>query len=148
MAVTLPAQAANPVCVKAAAAWPASVSGRTTVATDPADPAVHAWGDPAIVARCGVAAPGPTTDDCLTVNGVDWVATPLSDGTRFVTYGRDPAVEVLIPKGGRPGGFAAAGVHRRRPGAARDRPPLQLTGQRRPRGRCSASVTSSSMSSG
>ena len=51
-----------------------------------------------------MAAPGPTTDDCLTVNGVDWVATPLSDGTRFVTYGRDPAVEVLIPKGDVPEG--------------------------------------------
>jgi hypothetical protein len=95
----VPAKGSDPVCVKAAAAWPASVSGRPSVATDPADAAVHAWGDPAIVARCGVAAPGPTTDDCLTVNGVDWVATPLSDGTRFVTYGRDPALEVLIPKG-------------------------------------------------
>jgi hypothetical protein len=102
--VTLPAQASSPVCVKAAAAWPAAVSGRATVPTDPTDPAVRAWGDPAIVGRCGVAAPGPTTDDCLTVNGVDWVATPLSDGTRFVTYGRDPAVEVLIPKGDVPEG--------------------------------------------
>jgi len=77
------------------------------------DPAVHAWGDPAIVARCGVAPPGPTTEDCLSVNGVDWVATPLSDGTRFVTYGRNPAIEVLIPKSDVPGGsllpvFAAA----------------------------------------
>ncbi|MEP6649016.1 MAG: DUF3515 family protein, partial [Lapillicoccus sp.] len=82
----------------AAASWPTSVSGRETVTTDPVDPAVRAWGDPAIVARCGVAAPGPTTDDCLTVNGVDWVATPLRDGTRFVTYGRDPAIELLVPK--------------------------------------------------
>jgi hypothetical protein len=104
VAVTLPAKASDPVCVRAAGAWPATVSGRSTVATDPVDPAVHAWGDPAIVARCGVAAPGPTTDDCLTVNGVDWVATPLSDGTRFVTYGRDPAVEVLIPRGDLPEG--------------------------------------------
>jgi hypothetical protein len=100
----VPAKGADPVCVKSAAAWPASVSGRASVATDPSGPAVHAWGDPAIVARCGVATPGPTTDDCLTVNGVDWVATPLSDGTRFVTYGRDPALEVLIPKGDVPEG--------------------------------------------
>ena len=111
--VTVPAQGGDPVCVTAVAAWPASVSGRQPVATDPVDPAVHAWGDPAIVARCGVAPPGPTTDDCLSVNGVDWVATPLSDGTRFVTYGRNPAIEVLIPKSDVPGGsllpvFAAA----------------------------------------
>jgi hypothetical protein len=102
--VTVPGRGTDPVCAKAAAAWPASVSGRETVATDPVDPAVHAWGDPAIVARCGVAAPGPTTDECLTVNGVDWVATPLSDGTRFVTYGRDPALEVLVPRSDVPEG--------------------------------------------
>jgi len=102
--VTVPGRGTDPVCVKAAASWPASVSGRETVVTDPVDPSVHAWGDPAIVARCGVATPGPTTDECLTVNGVDWVATPLSDGTRFVTYGRDPALEVLVPKSGVPEG--------------------------------------------
>jgi hypothetical protein len=102
--VTVPGRGSDPVCVKAGSAWPASVSGRESIATDPAGPAVHAWGDPAIVARCGVATPGPTTDDCVTVNGVDWVATPLSDGTRFVTYGRDPAIEVLIPKSDVPEG--------------------------------------------
>jgi hypothetical protein len=104
VSVTVPSRGSDPVCRKAAAAWPATVSGRETVTTDPVDPAVHAWGDPAIVARCGVVAPGPTTDECLTVNGVDWVATPLSDGTRFVTYGRDPAIEVLIPKSDVPEG--------------------------------------------
>ena len=67
-------------------------------------PAVPRLGDPAIVARCGVPTPGPTTNDCLTVNDVDWVATPLSDGTRFVTYGRDPAIEVLVPKAYAPEG--------------------------------------------
>jgi hypothetical protein len=102
--VTLPAKAGDPACTAASAAWPADVSGRPVVATDPSAPAVRAWGDPAIVARCGVATPGPTTDDCLTVDDVDWVATPLSDGTRFVTYGRDPAIEVLVPKGPVPEG--------------------------------------------
>ena len=100
----MPAKAADPACTVAASAWPADVSGRTPVGTDPTSPAVRAYGDPAIVARCGVPTPGPTTDDCLTVNDVDWVATPLSDGTRFVTYGRDPAIEVLVPKGPVPEG--------------------------------------------
>lgn len=59
---------------------------------------VRAWGDPAIIARCGVNTPGPTTDECFTVDGVDWVGSTLSDGYRFVTYGRSPAIEVLIPK--------------------------------------------------
>ena len=44
---------------------------------------------------------------------MDWVAHQLSDGTRFTTFGRDPALEVLIPKGYAPEGsllpaFAAA----------------------------------------
>ena len=36
--------------------------------------ATSAWGDPSrVVLRCGVTAPGPTTDPCVTVNDVDWV---------------------------------------------------------------------------
>jgi len=31
------------------------------------------------------------------VNGVDWVAHRLGDGVRFTTYGRAPAVEILVP---------------------------------------------------
>lgn len=50
------------------------------------------------MARCGKAPPGPTTDPCIDVNGIDWVATTLDDGgTMFTTYGREPAVEVLVP---------------------------------------------------
>ncbi len=104
VAISVPARAADPACTTAAAAWPADVSGRTPVTTDPTSPAVRAYGDPSIIARCGVAPPGPTTDDCLTVNEVDWVATPLNDGTKFVTYGRDPAIEVLVPTGPVPEG--------------------------------------------
>ena len=41
--------------------------------TDPAGTAVHAWGDPAVIARCGLPALGPTTEQCISVDGVDWV---------------------------------------------------------------------------
>ncbi|GAA2732958.1 DUF3515 family protein [Pedococcus aerophilus] len=81
---------------------PRSVGGQpsteATVAegTDPRD--VRQWGDPAIIATCGWPALGPTTDQCLDVDGVDWVAAPLTDGTRFTTFGRDPAIEVLVPR--------------------------------------------------
>ncbi|MEO7071194.1 MAG: DUF3515 family protein [Nostocoides sp.] len=68
------------------------------MSTSPTSPAVHAWGDPAIIARCGVAALGPTTDPCIDVSGVDWVARQLSDGVAFTTFGTDPAIEVLVPK--------------------------------------------------
>lgn len=104
MEVAVPAGATSPACSAAAQQWPASVSGRQPVTVTPESPAVRAWGDPAIIARCGVAPPGPTTDPCLTVNGVDWVVTTLTDGTKFVTYGRSPALEVLVPSAYAPEG--------------------------------------------
>lgn len=57
-----------------------------------------AWGSPAsVLLRCGVTPPGPTTDRCVSVSGVDWVIDE-SDAPRyrFTTYGRTPAVEVLV----------------------------------------------------
>ncbi|GAA1753527.1 DUF3515 family protein [Agromyces humatus] len=57
-----------------------------------------AWGSPAsVLLRCGVTPPGPTTDRCVSVDGVDWVIDE-SDAPRFrfTTYGRTPAVEVLV----------------------------------------------------
>ena len=95
--------AADPLCAKVAAHWPATVGSKAKVSIDvtgnpPADTAktVAAWGDPAIIARCGVAAPGPSTD-CIEADSIDWVMSSLSDGKRFVTYGRVPAIEVLVP---------------------------------------------------
>jgi hypothetical protein len=93
--VALAAQASAPVC--ASARWPADVSGHGRVATQPDDGSVAAWGDPAIIARCGLDPLSPTTQDCVTVDGVDWVVRPLSDGSAATTYGRDPAIEVLAP---------------------------------------------------
>jgi hypothetical protein len=57
-----------------------------------------AWGDPAsVLLRCGVEPLGPTTDRCVSVDGVDWVIDE-SDAPNylFTTYGRTPAVEVLV----------------------------------------------------
>ncbi len=73
--------------------------------TDPDSPAVAAWGDPAVVARCGVTAIGPTEVECLEVDGVGWIPDPLSDGTRFTSFGTDPAVEVLVPSAYAPEGL-------------------------------------------
>ena len=72
-------------------------SGGDDPACAPAGTAVHAWGDPAVIARCGLPALGPTTEQCISVDGVDWVARELSDGTALTTFGRSPAIEVLVP---------------------------------------------------
>ncbi|WP_426978442.1 DUF3515 domain-containing protein [Pseudarthrobacter sp. O4] len=56
-----------------------------------------AWGDPSLVIlRCGVNVPGPTTDRCVTVNGVDWVIKEGSPVWTLTTFGREPATEILM----------------------------------------------------
>ncbi len=57
-----------------------------------------AWGDPAaVLLYCGIEPSGPTTDECVSVNGVDWIIdrsnAPLY---RFEAYGRSPGLEVVV----------------------------------------------------
>jgi hypothetical protein len=61
---------------------------------------VAAWGDPAIVLRCGLPASGPSNDPCLAVNGVDWTLSDDGDPVRFRLFGRTPGVEVTVPRAG------------------------------------------------
>lgn len=57
-----------------------------------------AWGNPtAILLRCGVPPLPPTTNKCVTINGVDWIVQAVgSNNYKFTTFGRNPAVEVLV----------------------------------------------------
>lgn len=87
----------SPACQAVADHWPETVGGLQQRVTAVQSRGVAAWGDPPIVARCGKQPPAPTTDPCIDIDGVDWVATELDDGTMFTTYGRSPAVEVLVP---------------------------------------------------
>jgi len=63
------------------------------------DQLVAAWGDPAIVLRCGVPRPAALlpTSRCDGVNGVGWFTETLGDGYRFTTIGRAAYVEVTVP---------------------------------------------------
>ncbi|MFD1718221.1 DUF3515 domain-containing protein [Georgenia deserti] len=98
--------ASAPACGQVLMASPDSLRGLERRSTT--SQATTAWGDPAVTLRCGVEVPGPTTDRCVSVEtndgaSVDWVSyqeeQPGADGGSwtFVTYGRDPAVEVVIP---------------------------------------------------
>lgn len=87
----------SPPCRQVAEHWPDTVAGLEPRVTAVQSAGVAAWGAPPVVARCGKNPPGPTTDPCIDVSGVDWLATELDDGTMFTTYGRDPALEVLVP---------------------------------------------------
>ncbi|GMA88775.1 hypothetical protein GCM10025868_40250 [Angustibacter aerolatus] len=96
--VAVPDGGADPVCAQAARALPATVRDRPRTPTTADSAAVAAWGRDGVIWRCGVADPGPTTDECVGVDGVDWVRRPLRDGSAFTAYGRSPAVEVLVPR--------------------------------------------------
>lgn len=92
------------------AALPHQVNDQTRVATTGTGYAA-AWGDPAIVLRCGVGIPAGYTQisGCSTVNGIDWFMPPgqVSDNGSevvFTTLFRKPGIEVIIPAHYRPQG--------------------------------------------
>lgn len=115
--------AAAPDCARVVLALPDSLGdGLDRIGTT--SQATAAWGSPgeAVVLRCGVEPPGPTTDQCVTLEtaggtAVDWLVRAQSlpaDGVSpspapdpatdpggsdwvFLTYGRDPAIEVQVP---------------------------------------------------
>lgn len=87
--------ATNPLCAEAMVAMPEEIAGHERRRTDSQSTA--AWGEPAVaVFRCGVEVPGPTTDNCVGANGVDWVVREEGKNWRITTYGREPAMEVLF----------------------------------------------------
>ena len=103
-AVALPAadDATDPDCARVVVALPDTVAGLAARETDAQG--TGAWGDPAyVILRCGVAPPPPTSAECLSVDGVDWIRDSTKDPNfLFTTYGRTPAVEVLIDSDGDP----------------------------------------------
>lgn len=96
-AVDVPAaaDAANPACAPMMVALPDALGEAKLRRTN--SQATAAWGDPSLVLlRCGVNVPGPTTDRCVTVNGVDWLLKEGHPVWTLTTYGRTPATEILM----------------------------------------------------
>ncbi|TPV49023.1 DUF3515 family protein [Pseudarthrobacter phenanthrenivorans] len=89
------ANAANPACAPMMLALPDAIGDSRLRKTN--SQATAAWGDPSLVIlRCGVNVPGPTTDRCVTVNGIDWVIKEGDPVWTLTTYGREPASEILM----------------------------------------------------
>lgn len=89
--------AANPLCAEMMVVLPEAIGDAERRPTT--SQATSAWGDPSqVVLRCGVEVPGPTTDPCVSVNDVDWIARedPSSSIWTLTTYGRIPATEVVL----------------------------------------------------
>jgi hypothetical protein len=107
VSVPVAPHAADPVCAEVVLALPRDLGDLPRLGTT--SQATVAWGESnaAIVLRCGVEPPGPTTDQCIDADdgsiSVDWVAVPGQEDAEghapwtFTTYGRSPAVEVRVP---------------------------------------------------
>jgi len=87
----------NTVCAQVVVGLPETVAGLEQRKTDAQG--TSAWGEPtAVILRCGVPVPPPTAEyPCFTVDGVDWLRN-ADDAPNYVftTYGRDPAIEVIV----------------------------------------------------
>lgn len=93
--VTAAPHATDPACGPALGHLPAALLGLPRGTSSATGTAVY--GDPEIVVRCGVTPLGPTTLPCMNVDSVDWVIDDRKDPLAFTTFGRSPALEVLIP---------------------------------------------------
>ncbi|QYH37142.1 DUF3515 family protein [Salinibacterium sp. M195] len=99
------ADSANPACADVIVRLPDAVTGLDKRETNAQG--TGAWGEPAsILLLCGVAVPDPTAAlACVTApnDGIDWLRDD-SDAPNYVftSYGRDPAVQVIIDSDGDP----------------------------------------------
>jgi hypothetical protein len=89
-------------CQALVAALPDTVSGQTRRDVQAGDGTTAAWGNPAIVLRCGVDKPKGfhRASPCTTVNGVDWwvpLTWPTKGSLVITTVGRSVYVEVGVP---------------------------------------------------
>jgi hypothetical protein len=105
------------VCQRVVDALPDRVADQSRRKTQPAEAFGGAWGDPAIVAQCGVPVPSDfgRTSPCQTADGVGWYVpeAQFSDEDSDIvisTAGYRPVVQVTVPATYRPEGLAAAMV--------------------------------------
>lgn len=92
-----PAEFANdPLCADVIVRLPDEIAGEGRRSTNAQSTA--AWGDPAsVILRCGLPPTGPSELPCATVDGIDWLRDATNDPNfAFITFGRSPAVEVLV----------------------------------------------------
>jgi len=88
--------ATDPDCASVIVRLPETIDDNERRETDAQ--ATGAWGSPAtILLTCGLDTPAPSELRCVTLDGVDWLIDD-SDEDRgvFTTYGREPAVQVVV----------------------------------------------------
>ncbi|MGW0732639.1 DUF3515 family protein [Streptomyces sp. NPDC002851] len=84
-------------CRKMARSYPDQLSGLEREDTDA--PGAAAWGDGAVIARCGFPLQLPSEEACAEIDEVDWLWRTRQDreGMKtLIVYGREPALQVQI----------------------------------------------------
>jgi hypothetical protein len=86
----------NPACAEVSVRLPETVADQAKRVTDAQ--ATGAWGNPTtVILRCGLPAVEVSTLPCVTASGVDWlVDDSRKPSYRFITFGRNPATEVIV----------------------------------------------------
>jgi hypothetical protein len=86
----------DPLCAEVSVRFPAQVSDLDKRYTNAQ--ATAAYGDPAaILVRCGLEPVFASTLPCVSTSGVDWLVDDSeSPNFRFISFGRTPAVEVIV----------------------------------------------------
>ena len=90
------ADANNPGCAEVIVRLPDAVDGQERRNTNAQSTA--AWGNPAtVILRCGIEPVEISTLPCVTANGVDWIVDDSAKPSfRFISFGRTPALEVIV----------------------------------------------------
>ena len=92
-----PAALANdPACAEVSVRYPSSIGELEQRYTNAH--ATSAWGEPAaIIARCGLEPVEVSELSCVSAGGVDWlVDDSQAPSYRFISFARNPAVEVIV----------------------------------------------------
>ncbi len=86
----------NPACAEVSVRLPATLANEAKRTTDAQ--ATGAWGNPtAVILRCGLEPVEVSTLPCVTASGVDWLVDESAKPSyRFITFGRNPATEVIV----------------------------------------------------
>ncbi len=90
------ADANNPECADVIVRLPSAVDGQERRTTNAQSTA--AWGNPAtVILRCGIEPVEISTLPCVTAAGVDWLVDESAKPSfRFISFGRDPAIELIV----------------------------------------------------
>lgn len=85
----------DPECADVIVRMPDAISSYELRHTDAQGTA--AWGQPTVVLLyCGVPVPDVSDLPCVEIDGIFWLRDEVDAGFAYTTYGRDPAVRVVV----------------------------------------------------